>query len=163
MELTIEKSIKTDEFDEIIEKAIRTALSEEKIEQECEISVTLCSNEEITALNEEYMKREGPTDVLSFPMLSFDEERKMLPESMVYDDGLLVLGDIVISVEKAKRQAEEYGHSVMREVGFLTVHSMLHLLGYDHLEEDERKIMQSKEKIILNDMNLPREKTEEEK
>lgn len=163
MELTIEKSIKTDEFDEIIEKAIRTALSEEKIEQECEISVTLCSNEEITALNEEYMKREGPTDVLSFPMLSFDEERKMLPESMVYDDGLLVLGDIVISVEKAKRQAEEYGHSVMREIGFLTVHSMLHLLGYDHMEEDERKIMQSKEKIILNDMNLPREKTEEEK
>ena len=128
MELTIEKSIKTDEFDEIIEKAIRTALSEEKIEEECEISVTLCSNEEITALNEEYMKREGPTDVLSFPMLSFDEDRKIIPESMVYDGGLLVLGDIVISVERAESQAAQFGHSLMREVGFLTVHSMLHLL-----------------------------------
>ncbi len=163
MELTIEKSIKTDEFDEIIEKAIRTALSEEKIEEECEISVTLCSNEEITALNEEYMKREGPTDVLSFPMLSFDEDRKIIPESMVYDGGLLVLGDIVISVERAESQAAQFGHSLMREVGFLTVHSMLHLLGYDHMKEDEREIMQSKEKIILNEMNLPREFTEEEK
>lgn len=163
MELTIEKSIKTDEFDEIIEKAIRTALSEEKIEEECEISVTLCSNEEITALNEEYMKREGPTDVLSFPMLSFDEDRKIIPESMVYDGGLLVLGDIVISVERAESQAAQFGHSLMREVGFLTVHSMLHLLGYDHMKEDEREIMQSKEKIILNKMNLPREFTEEEK
>lgn len=163
MELTIEKSIKTDEFDEIIEKAIRTALSEEKIEEECEISVTLCSNEEITALNEEYMKREGPTDVLSFPMLSFDEDRKIIPESMVYDGGLLVLGDIVISVEKAESQAAQFGHSLMREVGFLTVHSMLHLLGYDHMKEDEREIMQGKEKIILNEMNLPREFTEEEK
>lgn len=163
MELTIEKSIKTDEFDEIIEKAVRAALSEEKVDEECEISVTLCSNEEIAALNEEYMKRVGPTDVLSFPMLSFDGQRKMLPESMVYDDGILVLGDIVISVEKAKSQAEEYGHSVMREVGFLTVHSMLHLLGYDHMEEKEREIMQSKEKIILKEMNLPREQTEDKK
>lgn len=163
MELTIEKSIKTDEFDEIIEKAIRTALSEEKIEEECEISVTLCSNEEIAALNEEYMKREGPTDVLSFPMLSFDEDRKIIPESMVYDGELLVLGDIVISVEKAESQAAQFGHSLMREVGFLTVHSMLHLLGYDHMKEDEREIMQGKEKIILNEMNLPREFAEEEK
>lgn len=162
MELIIDKTVQTDEFDKIIEKAASAALAEEGISDNCQISVTLCSNEEIASLNEEYMKREGPTDVLSFPMLMFDGEHNIIPESMVYDGENLVLGDIVISLERAKSQAAEYGHSVMREVGFLTVHSMLHLTGYDHMEEEERHKMQAKEKKILEAINLPRV-TEEEK
>lgn len=156
MELIIDKTVETDEFDGIIEKAVGAALCEEGFPDTCQISVTLCTDEEITALNGEYMEREGPTDVLSFPMLMFDEEGAPVPESMVYDGESLVLGDIVISIDRAKSQAAEYGHSVMREVGFLTVHSMLHLTGYDHMEEEERALMQEKEKKILAAINLPR-------
>ena len=84
----------------------------------------------------------------------------MIPESKVYDGDKLVLGDIVISLERAAEQAKEFGHSERREVGFLTVHSMLHLLGYDHMEEGEREKMQAKEKKILTAINLPREAEE---
>lgn len=165
MELIIDKTVETDEFDGIIEKAVMAALREEGFPDTCQISVTLCTDEEITALNGEYMEREGATDVLSFPMLMFDGEGAPVPESMVYDGESLVLGDIVISVDRAKSQAAEYGHSVMREVGFLTVHSMLHLMGYDHMEEEERAHMQEKEKKILAAINLPRtaEEAAEEK
>lgn len=166
MELIIDKTVETDEFDGIIEKAVDAALREEGFPDTCQISVTLCTDEEITALNGEYMEREGATDVLSFPMLMFDGEGVSIPESRVYDGESLVLGDIVISVDRAKSQASEYGHSVMREVGFLTVHSMLHLMGYDHMEEEERAHMQEKEKKILAAINLPRtaeESAEEEK
>lgn len=156
MELIIEKSVETDEFDGIIEAAARAALAEEGIGEECQISVTLCGNGEIAALNGEYMHREGPTDVLSFPQLSFDDEGKIEEESKTYDGESLVLGDIVISLERAAEQAAEYGHSEMREVGFLTVHSMLHLLGYDHMEDEEREKMQAKEKKILAAISLPR-------
>lgn len=156
MNLIIEKLTDTDEFDDIIEKAAQAALDEQGIGEECEISVTLCSDREITELNGQYMQREGATDVLSFPMLSF-ENGTILPESKDYDGDKLLLGDIVISVERARAQAEEYGHSVRREVGFLTVHSMLHLLGFDHMEEDEREAMQAKEKKILAAIRLPRE------
>lgn len=165
MELIIDKTVETDEFDGIIEKVVDAALREEGFPDTCQISVTLCTDEEITALNGEYMEREGATDVLSFPMLMFDGEGAPIPESRVYDGESLVLGDIVISVDRAKSQAAEYGHSVMREVGFLTVHSMLHLMGYDHMEEEERAHMQEKEKKILAAINLPRtaEESAEEK
>ena len=90
-------------------------------------------------------------------MLSFDEKRNIYEDSIEFDEENLMLGDIVISLERAAFQAEEYGHSMKREVGFLTVHSMLHLLGYDHMEDAEREEMQAKEKKILTAMNLPRE------
>lgn len=156
MELIMEKTVETDEFDEIIEKAALAALAEEKMSENCQISVTLCTNEEIAELNGEYMHREGPTDVLSFPQLMFDEDGAVDPESMTYDGDKLVLGDIVISLERAAEQAEEFGHSKRREVGFLTVHSMLHLLGYDHMEQEERDAMQAKERKILEAIDLPR-------
>ncbi len=157
MTLEIEKLVDENSFDDIIALAVKTALSEEGMGEKVEVSVTLCDNEYITSLNEEYMKREGATDVLSFPLLAFDEDKNILEDSMDYDGEDLMLGDIVISVERAAAQAEEYGHSLRREIGFLTVHSMLHLLGYDHMEEEDRVKMQAKEKKILEDMNLPRE------
>ncbi len=162
MELIIERTDNAPEadFDDVIESAARGALAEEGLTDDCQISVTLCTNDEIAVLNKEYMNRDGATDVLSFPMTAFDRGGKMIPESKVYDGEKLVLGDIVISLERAAEQAKEFGHSERREVGFLTVHSMLHLLGYDHMEEEEREKMQAKEKKILTAINLPRE-TEE--
>lgn len=157
MELIIERSLEDTRFDEVIELAVKAALAEEDMEENCEISVTLCSNEEIAVLNKEYMGRDGATDVLSFPQLAFDEDRCIFEDSMTYNGDNLLLGDIVISLERAFEQAKEYGHSERREVGFLTVHSMLHLLGYDHMEDEEREEMQAKEKKILTAMNLPRE------
>ncbi len=157
MKLEIENLKGDGSFDEVIHLAVRESLLEEEMEDNCEISVTLCDDEYITSLNEEYMKRQGPTDVLSFPMLSFDEKRNIYEDSIEFNEENLMLGDIVISLERAAFQAEEYGHSMKREVGFLTVHSMLHLLGYDHMEDAEREEMQAKEKKILTAMNLPRE------
>lgn len=162
MELIIERTENAPEadFDAVIEAAAKGALSEEGVTDNCQISVTLCTNDEIAVLNKEYMNRDGATDVLSFPMTAFSDDGAMLPESMVYDGEMLVLGDIVISLERAREQAAEFGHSMRREVGFLTVHSMLHLLGYDHMEEEERGRMQAKEKKILTAINLPREAEE---
>ncbi len=157
MELIIERTIEDNSFDEVIELAIKASLSEEDMDENCEISVTLCTNEEIAGLNKEYMNRDGATDVLSFPQLAFDEDKCIFEDSMTYNGENLLLGDIVISLERAAEQAEEYGHSMKREVGFLTVHSMLHLLGYDHMEDAEREEMQAKEKKILSAINLPRE------
>ena len=157
MELIIERTIEETSFDEVIELAIKASLAEEDMDDACEISVTLCTNEEIAVLNKEYMGREGATDVLSFPQLAFDEDKCIFEDSMTYNGDNLLLGDIVISLERAREQAAEFGHSERREVGFLTVHSMLHLLGYDHMEDADREEMQAKEKKILVAMNLPRE------
>ena len=110
------------------------------------VSVLICDNAAIRELNAAWRNIDKETDVLSFPME--DEER--------------MLGDIVISLEKAYSQAEEYGHSPAREVGFLTVHSMLHLYGYDHMEETERKEMRAMEEKILTEIGLLRG-TEDEK
>ena len=157
MELIIERTIDETSFDEVIELAIKASLAEEDMDEAVEISVTLCTNEEIAVLNKEYMGRDGATDVLSFPQLAFDEDKCIFEDSMTYNGDNLLLGDIVISLERAAEQAAEYGHSERREVGFLTVHSMLHLLGYDHMEDADREEMQAKEKKILAAMNLPRE------
>ncbi len=157
MELIIERTIDENSFDEVIELAIKASLSEEDMDEAVEISVTLCTNEEIAVLNKEYMGRDGATDVLSFPQLAFDEDKCIFEDSMTYNGDNLLLGDIVISLERAREQAAEFGHSERREVGFLTVHSMLHLLGYDHMEDADREEMQAKEKKILAAMNLPRE------
>ena len=157
MELIIERTIEDTSFDEVIELAVKASLAEEDMDENCEISVTLCGNEEIADLNKEYMGRDGATDVLSFPQLAFDEDKCIFEDSMTYNGDNLLLGDIVISLERAAEQAKEYGHSERREVGFLTVHSMLHLLGYDHMEDADREEMQAKEKKILAAMNLPRE------
>lgn len=143
----------TNKMKAIIEKAIEHSLSNEKFEKECEVGVTLVDNERIHEINKEYRSIDKPTDVLSFPLIDFNKEND---DPFDYDEGYLMLGDIIISIEKAADQAEEYGHSIEREVGYLCVHSVLHLLGYDHENEDERKIMRGKEEEILSGINLTR-------
>ncbi|WP_303997457.1 rRNA maturation RNase YbeY [Megamonas hypermegale] len=115
-----------------------------------EVSITFTDNEHIHAINRDYRNVDRPTDVISFALNEGDE-----PE---IEGGapVNVLGDIIISVEKAVEQASDYGHSVEREVAFLTVHGMLHLLGYDHIEEDDRKEMRREEDFVMEKLGIGR-------
>lgn len=136
----------------LIKRAIEEALSYEDCDFDSEVSVTITDDIRIHEINLETRGIDKPTDVLSFPMLEFDENGDIINSDFDMDEDLLMLGDIVISAERAKAQAEEYGHSFERELAFLTVHSMLHLLGYDHLtsEEDERIMFGKQEEILIN-------------
>ena len=118
-----------------VKKAARHALEEENFERDVELSVTFTDNEGIRTLNREYREKDAPTDVLSFPMYSMKDGD--VPE----EDGTVVLGDVVLSLERVGEQAKEIGHSFLREASFLTVHSVLHLLGYDHETSSEDEIM----------------------
>ena len=132
----------------LITKSIVRSLKYEKYPDKCEISVTLTDNESIHELNLEHRGVDRPTDVLSFPI--FDEDDM---------GGKTILGDIVLSLERAREQAEEFGHSFEREVAFLTVHSMLHLLGYDHEEgKAQESEMFTRQEAILCKMGLARNK-----
>lgn len=133
-----------DEYRELIEYAANGALDFMGFGRDCELSVTLTDDEGIRALNREYRGVDRPTDVLSFPMYAF-EDGDLPPE-----EGDFTLGDVVISVERAKEQAAKYGHTLRREIAFLTVHSILHLLGWDHetSEEDERKMFAKQDEIM---------------
>ena len=141
---------------DIIKNCIEAALSAENISYDCEVSLTITDNENIAEINKEMRNISAPTDVLSFPMLE-GKDGLITPKSEDFSDGFLLLGDIVISFERAREQAEEFGHSLEREIGFLAVHSMLHLLGYDHElgKEDETKMFAKQEKI-LKSVNLTR-------
>ena len=136
----------------LIKKVIQTVLKEEGILKPVEVYVTLTNNESIHQTNLKQRNVDRPTDVLSFPMTDEGEEFTLDPETECFN-----LGDIVISLEKAVSQAEEFGHSLQREVAFLTVHSMLHLLGYDHerSEADETEMF-GKQEIVLAAMGLER-------
>ncbi len=148
----------TEELEEIVQKAVVTTLETVGADDETdfEVSILITDNEGIHEINKEYREIDSPTDVLSFPILEFDENGVMLEDSGDYDGDLLLLGDIVISLEKAAEQAAEYGHSLEREVGFLTVHSTLHLLGFDHMEEPYTTLMRDREKEIMDIMELHR-------
>ena len=127
-----------------IREAVRATLYYEKFDFDCELSVMLCSNDYIKELNRSYREKNMPTDVLSFPMYTKEEIEKITGEECI------PLGDIVISMERAREQADELGHTFLREVAFLTVHSVLHLLGYDHElsdKEDDRQCARQKEII----------------
>lgn len=146
-----------------IDKIIDYALKEEKVLIPYEVSVIYVDNETIKEINLETRGIDRATDVLSFPMLDYDD-KKVFKEC--YDghdfsvidlnDGNLVLGDIVLSLERAKEQSKEFGHSFEREVCYLIIHSVLHLLGYDHMEEDEKKVMRKREEEILNKFEIMR-------
>lgn len=116
-----------------------------------EVSITLTDNAYIHALNRQYRQIDRPTDVLSFALNESEE-----PE-IADGPAVNVLGDIIISVERAEEQAAEYGHSVRREMAFLTVHGMLHLLGYDHMEEAERLEMEKEQKYVMKQLGIFRE------
>ncbi len=147
----------TEELENVIQRAVMTAMEVlECADTDCEVSVLITDNEGIREINRETRKIDSPTDVLSFPILEFDENGVMIEESGDYDGDLLLLGDIVISLEKAKAQAEEYGHSLTREVGFLAAHSALHLMGFDHMEEADAEVMRAHEKTIMEKMDLKR-------
>ena len=124
-------------------------MGEEGIDTDrAEISLTLVEPEEIKSLNAEYRNVDSVTDVLSFPQFEDKEQRP--------SEGELCLGDVVICVERAQQQAEEYGHSFEREMVYLLVHSLLHLLGYDHMDDDEKAIMREKEEHVMEHVNLRR-------
>ncbi|MBU5294004.1 rRNA maturation RNase YbeY [Anaerosalibacter bizertensis] len=132
-----------DELIELMEKVMKECLALEEKSLDTEISVSFVNNKEIQELNREYRNVDSSTDVLSFPMTD-DFSLSHIP----------ILGDIVISLEKALSQAEEYGHSFNREVAYLTAHSMFHLLGYDHMEEDEKQVMRKKEKQVMKSLGI---------
>jgi len=140
----------TDGLNELIHSAAKTALESEEIDFDCSISLTYTDNEGIREFNRNYRNKDSATDVLSFPM--FDTETE---EIYALDGTAAELGDIVISLERAKEQAEEFGHSFEREVAFLCVHSVLHLLGYDHeISDEEDAIMREKQRGIMKLLGL---------
>lgn len=133
----------------LVRRCCNAVLQMEKFEGPVEISVTFTDNKGIKELNSQYRNKDIETDVLSFPM----------GENGVYDTdmetGAKILGDVVISMEKARDQAELFGHSLQREVGYLTAHSVLHLLGYDHMENLEKVRMREKEELVMEQLGLP--------
>ena len=137
----------------IIRKCICATLNAEQISVPCEINVLITNDEGIRIINRTSRDLDKPTDVLSFPMFQF-EPGNPPSDWMDYQDpatGLCPLGDMCISLERAVAQAQEFGHSTRREIGYLTIHSMLHLLGYDHLDEGEqKKQMRSREEAIAS-------------
>ena len=142
-------------YEKIIEEIVLAALDYEKCPYEAEVSVVLTDNENIHALNKEFRSIDRPTDVLSFPMCDyetpadFDRLEEDAEDCFNPETGELLLGDIVISIDKVREQAASYGHSETRELAFLVAHSMLHLMGYDHMEDDERIVMEKKQEEIL--------------
>ena len=146
----------TAEHEELAKKVIETVLENENFNEECEVSLLITDDEAICEMNTEFRSKPTPTDVLSFPMLEFDEDGNIISGDDEFDDTLL-LGDIVISLERAQSQAEEYGHSLEREIGFLCAHSTLHLLGYDHEDSEESRLtMRQKEEEALSKIGLTR-------
>ncbi|MGJ7921411.1 rRNA maturation RNase YbeY [Neobacillus sp. LXY-4] len=141
----------SEDMNEVI-ALLNLAADKEAVENESEVSVTFVSNERIQEINREYRDKDQPTDVISFAMEELGEGEMALAGL----DMPRILGDIIISVPKAEEQAEEYGHSFKRELGFLAVHGFLHLLGYDHMTEAEEKEMFTKQKDILNAYGLER-------
>ena len=145
----------TKDMTDMIKTVCEAVMDMEECGFDAEISVTLTDNENIWELNLEHRGIDRATDVLSFPMLDFDGDEA--DAEYDYDDELVMLGDIVISLERAQEQAIEYNHSLRREVAFLTAHSMLHLLGYDHVDDEEgERIMREKQDKVLNALNITR-------
>ena len=158
-----EKIEVTEELVKELEHTIEFALKEEEVNIPFEISLLFVDNNEIREINNETRNIDKETDVLSFPMLDYPKDKafkdvyKNYEFDETYMDGEeLVLGDIVLSLEKALEQSKEYNHSFKREASYLVVHSVLHLLGYDHMEEDEKKVMRKREEEILGELDIKR-------
>lgn len=144
-----------DKIEELVEQVVQKAL-EVEVEGDYEVSISFVNNQEMRELNKQYRNKDSATDVLSFPLMEFEEteENYNNEEEYVQEDRLL--GDIVISLEKAQEQANEYAHSFERELAFLTVHGVLHLLGMDHEDEAQEKEMIEKQEEILQLLNITR-------
>jgi len=152
------------DYEEILSRVVAEAVTEEQCPYPCEVSITFTDNERIRILNREFRELDVPTDVLSFPMadyrqpgdFSYLEGSDAKVQYFNPETGEFLLGDIVISIERAKEQAKEYGHSLVREIAFLTAHSMLHLMGYDHTEDEGREMMEQKQEGILERLGITR-------
>lgn len=146
---------------ETAELMIKTVLEHEGCPYEAQVELLLTTDEEVHMMNREHRGIDRPTDVLSFPMLDVRTPGDLsgveeIPDAFDPESGELMLGDIVISKDKVIAQAEEYGHSLKREYAFLIAHSMLHLLGYDHMEDDERLLMEQRQREIMEMAKIPR-------
>ena len=147
----------SDERRAFIRKVIRTALAAERVDFPCEVDVLITNDEGIHAINQEMRQVDRPTDVLSFPEFDLTPGELPLPEDADPGTGLVPLGDMVISLERVAAQAKEYGHSNRRELAYLATHSVLHLLGYDHLDEGPQKAqMRAREEAILGELGITR-------
>lgn len=152
-----------EKLEETIMEIVQYTLKEEEVHIPCEISVIFVDNEGIREINNDMRHIDKVTDVLSFPMLEYEEHKvfkelyldyKFSPTDL--NEGNLVLGDMALSLERALEQSVEYEHSFLREVCYLVVHSILHLLGYDHMEEEDKVVMRKREEEILNRFNINR-------
>ena len=149
------------EYEELAEKVVQKVLNMEGCPYDAQVNLVLTDNEEIQRVNTEFREIAAPTDVLSFPMIPFETpaDYAIVEEDESYfdlDTDELLLGDIMISVDKVFAQAEEYGHSVTREFCFLVAHSMLHLLGYDHMTPEEAVVMENKQRTALDELGITR-------
>ena len=144
-----------EEYKEVIEKVLSQCFKEEKLEDSklC-VTVTLTTPKTIQEINKQYRNIDRATDVLSFPMFEKDELDSKIQENDFENED--ILGDIVVSVEKVNEQAIEYGHSFERELSYMIVHGFYHLMGYDHIEEDDKKVMREKEENILRKLDITR-------
>lgn len=152
------------EFLKKLNDALEAVMMGEGVEYDADVTLFLVDDEEIRRINREYRSIDGPTDVLSFPVIRYEEGRVFsesydeanLTDDMFLGDSLL-LGDIFLSGERARSQSLEYGHSLLREVVFLFVHSLLHLLGYDHLKEEDRLRMEAKQGHYMSEIGVERD------
>ena len=143
------------EYDEIIRKVLAECFKEENLENsKLYITITITTPEKIQEVNKKYRNIDKTTDVLSFPLFEKEElEEKIKNNDFIYED---ILGDIIISIDKVKEQAIEYNHSFERELSYMVVHGFYHLMGYDHIKEEDKKEMRPKEEKILNKLKITR-------
>ena len=142
------------EYEEIINKVLNECFKNEGLTKlKLYISITLTVPEEIQKINNEFRNIDKPTDVLSFPMFQKEELEELMQSDYPVED---VLGDIIISIPKVEEQAVEYGHSFERELAYMVVHGFYHLMGYDHMNDDDKKEMRKKEDEILNKLHITR-------
>ena len=157
---------KNEKYENIIKEVVDECFKEEKLDQaNIYISITLTNEEEIEKINKQYRNVDKATDVLSFPMFEKNELDKFIKENSKTTDINMqgdILGDVVISIPRVYEQAEEYGHSFERELAYMVVHGFYHLMGYDHIEESDKKIMREKEENILSNLGIERETSTEE-
>ena len=150
------------DYETLVKRVIEACLDYEECPYEAEVSVLFTDDEEIRQINKEYREIDAATDVLSFPSNEyeipgdFSKLEELVVDCFHPETGELMLGDIVISVERAELQAKEYGHTLEREVAFLTAHSMFHLFGYDHMEEIDRIRMEEKQNDVLEKLKIQR-------
>ena len=150
------------DYEEIIKNVVEKTIETENCPYEIEVNILLTNNTEIHEANKNFRNIDRTTDVLSFPMVDYNlpVDFALVDESpecyLNPETDELVLGDIMVSVDKVYEQAEEYGHSSKREFAFLIAHSMLHLLGYDHMEEEERMVMETKQEAVLEALGITR-------